>query len=107
MSFRRIKDKNYNIPLSHGIMKYRCEKCGKEWFMHLEVGVEDWGKNGRPHQPCPFIIGCDCGGMAQDVSGLIPFGSIAPIDIGDRYFKYDNSGRKDAHGIPATYAQKR
>lgn len=89
--------------LVHGGMKYRCESCGKSWFMSLEIGVEDFGKHGRPHQPAPFIIKCDCGGLAQDISGYLPFPAVRPLLPGLRYFAYDSSKRDDACGQPRTY----
>ena len=90
----------------HGGMKYRCQSCGKEWFMCLEIGVEDWGKNGRKHQPCPFFIMCECGELACDISGIISFGEepLRPLLPGMRYFAYDSSGRENACGKPADYA---
>lgn len=92
-----------HAPLVHGGMKYRCEKCGKSWFMNLEIGVEDHGTNGRPHQPSPFMIICDCGGWAQDISGYIPLPEQMPLLPGMRYFAYDHSGRRNACGIPKIY----
>ncbi|WP_027399840.1 hypothetical protein [Anaerovorax odorimutans] len=85
----------------HGGMKYKCESCGKEWFMSLEIGVEDWGKNVRAHQPCPFTILCECGGFARDISGYIPFPDIRPLLPGMRYFAYDHSGDERAHAHAA------
>lgn len=91
-------------PIIHGAMEYRCEKCGRSWFMYLEIGVEDHGKNGRPHQPCPFCITCHyCGGIAQDMTGYIrlPFGVV--LENGMRYFAYDNSGKYNACGKATIY----
>ena len=90
-------------PLVHGGMKYRCKKCEKAWFMNLEIGVEDQGNNGRPHQPCPFVIPCECGGWACDISGYLPLPSVRPILPGMKYFAYDNSGKDRACGIPSIY----
>lgn len=89
--------------LVHGGMKYRCESCGKSWFMNLEVGVEDFGKHGRPHQPAPFMIPCDCGGFAQDISGYIPLPDVRPLLSGMQYFAYDKSGKENACGQPCIY----
>ena len=50
--------------LVHGAMKYRCEKCDKEWWMFLEKGIEEFGEN---HKPTPFTIRCKCGGIARDI----------------------------------------
>lgn len=48
--------------LVHGAMKYRCDKCGRSWWMFLEKGIEEFGKN---HKPSPFCIMCRCGGTAM------------------------------------------
>ena len=93
----------HKAPLIHGAMKYKCEKCGKEWWMSLEVGVEDHGKNGRPHQPCPFCIPCECGGIANDISGYISAPAIETLNSGVKYFAYDKSGKEDACGKMAIY----
>jgi hypothetical protein len=92
-----------NEILVHGGMKYGCESCGKQWFMNLEIGVEEEGKNGRPHQPSPFFIRCDCGEIAHDISGYLPLPELRSLRPGMRYFKYDNSGRRDACGKPTIY----
>lgn len=87
--------------LVHGGMKYRCEKCGESWFMQLEIGVEDHGKNGKPHQPCPFIIKCPkCGGTAMDISGYLPLPNVRLLFEGMPYFAYDGSGADGACGKP-------
>lgn len=39
--------------LVHGAMKYRCDKCGRSWWMFLEKGIEEFGKN---HKPSPFLL---------------------------------------------------
>jgi len=39
-----------------GSMLYRCESCGYEERMYLEVGVE--GPLGKKKMPCPFCITC-------------------------------------------------
>ena len=83
----------------HGGMKYKCFACGRESFICLEVGVEDFGKNGRPHQASPFIISCECGGRMQDISGYLPLPGVRPIFPGMKYFAYDNSGKENACGI--------
>lgn len=93
----------HNPVLVHGGMKYRCKKCGKEWFMNLEIGVEDNGENGRARQPCPFAIPCECGGWANDISGYLPLPSVRPILPGMKYFAYDNSGKDMACGRPSIY----
>lgn len=91
--------------LVHGGMKYQCESCGKSWFMALEIGVEE-GNHGRERQPSPFMIRCDCGGLAHDVSGYIPLPNVRPLLPGMRYFAYDNSGRDDACGQPSAYRKE-
>lgn len=90
-------------PQIHGGMKYRCEDCGKEWFMGLEIGVEDRGEHGRPHQPCPFCIPCECGGMAMDISGYLPLPDIRPAFPGLKFFAYDDSGDPMACGKMSVY----
>ena len=87
----------------HGAMKYRCQHCENEWFMCLEIGVEDFGKNGREHQPCPFVIPCECGGFAQDISGYIPLPNIEDARYGIKFFAYDDSGKPDACGKMSIY----
>lgn len=71
--------------LVHGAMKYRCDKCGRSWWMFLEKGIEEFGKN---HKPSPFCIMCRCGGTAMDVSGIvkIPDGGYKPLPVGEGYF---------------------
>lgn len=94
-------EKRMTEILVHGGMKYRCKECGKSWFMSLESGVEDHGKNGRPHQPCPFIIQCpQYGGMAMDISGYLPLPNVRPLLEGMPYFAYDDSGDERACGKP-------
>lgn len=93
----------------HGCMKYRCKKCGKEWFMYLELGVEDQGKNGRPHQPSPFVIACGhCGGMAQDITGYMPLPEHRPTSLGMTFFAYDDSDEENpcVCGIKSIYVPK-
>jgi hypothetical protein len=82
--------------LVHGAMKYRCDKCGRSWWMFLEKGIEEFGKN---HKPSPFCIMCRCGGTAMDVSGIvkIPDGGYKPIPAGEGYF----ANKKDSDcGVP-------
>lgn len=106
---RKKEGGNYRIvheaPLVHGGMKYKCQSCGKEWFMNLEIGVEDFGENGRPHQPCPFCIMCECGGFAHDISGLLPLPDVRPLFPGMKYFAYDSSGKEYACGIKSIYKE--
>ena len=96
-------------PLIYGFMNYHCERCNETFTMNLEVGVEDWGKHGRQHQPCPFVIRHDkCGWLsAHDCSGVIEY-STGPFKAkpGTRYFAYDNSAKKDACGEPSIYGYK-
>lgn len=93
----------HKAPQVHGAMKYQCQKCGKQWWMSLEVGVEDFGKNGRTHQPCPFCIPCECGGIANDISGCVSAPAIETLKSGVKYFAYDKSGKEDACGKMAIY----
>lgn len=115
MKARIIKDQSFlsnlysiihKAPQLHGMMKYRCEACGKEWLMGLEFGVEDFGKNGRLHQPCPFIIPCECGGRALDISGCMSFIEPLQAPSGMKYFAYDKSGKDDACGKMSIYIPK-
>lgn len=117
MNARIIKDQPnyenrlYNIthksPTVHGFMVYKCRCCGKKWNMNLEIGVEDFGKKGVPHQPCPFIIPCECGGLAQDISGYVPYPKHRPLVFsGQKFFAYDKSGKDDACGKMAVYIEK-
>jgi hypothetical protein len=89
--------------LVHGCMKFFCMNCNKSWIMQLEIGVEDEGKNGRLQQPSPMFILCECGEFAQDISGYMPFPTIRPLLPRARYFKYDDSRRTDACGIPSIF----
>jgi hypothetical protein len=98
-----VKHKTLQV---HGYMRYMCKRCQKQWNMSLEIGVEDNGKSGRPHQPCPFIIPCECGGLASDISGYVPYPEIRELISGQKYFAYDNSGKKDACGIPTIFIEK-
>lgn len=98
-----MKPKKKEEPvMMHGGLRYKCSKCGEGWTMWLENGVEDHGKYGRPHQPCPIVIKCDCNGMAQHVDwhADITLSNPVPIKDGMRYFAYDSSGKEDACGIP-------
>lgn len=90
-------------PEVHGAMQYRCKKCGERWWMMLEIGVEDQGRNGKPHQPCPFCIPCECGGFANDITGYVSLGEIRPAKPGMKFFAYDDSGKPDACGKMAIY----
>lgn len=68
----------------HAFMKYKCERCGKEWNMYCEKGIEEFGKN---HKSSPFTIICDvCGGFASDISGLIKLGGYYPLGDNMSYF---------------------
>jgi len=96
---------NDKAVMVHGGMKYKCQECEKSWFMCLEVGVADQGRNGKPSQPCPFMTRCDCGGLAHDISGYIPLPSLRPLMPGMRYFAYDDSGDERACGKPMRYKE--
>ena len=88
--------------LVHGAMQYRCEKCGKEWRMWLEVGVE--GENKK--MPCPFSIRCKCGGLAQHINWQDDIWLPKPIPLEEKmsYFQLDRKGLNNhdsnACGIP-------
>lgn len=92
-----------DAPTIQGAMVYECESCRKSFAVGLEIGVEDFGKNGRPHQPCPFCIRCDCGGIARDVTGYMPFPYQVKVKKGMKYFAYDNSGVENACGKLTIY----
>ena len=81
----------------HGAMKYKCESCGREWWMFLEKGLEEFGEN---HKPVPFVIRCKCGGMARDISGIckLPeFETYSTLPEGESYF----ANKKDSDcGVP-------
>ena len=98
---RKIEKDNPGGVLIHGSMVYYCPDCGSKKLVRLEIGVEDHGKNGRSHQPCPFGTACSCGGFLRDISGYIPASSILelPLGCGMPYFAYDDSGKKGACGI--------
>ena len=90
----------------HGGIKYKCSACGKEWMMHLELGVADNGIHNRPSQPCPFMIRCECGETAYSTIHYMQYPSVRPLLSGMRYFAYDNSGKDMACGIPSIYNTK-
>jgi hypothetical protein len=75
-----------NIVNVHGCMRYKCFHCGKSFSVFLEIGVEDDGRNGRPRQPCPMFIACECGEMMQDISGYLPLPSIREVLPNMKYF---------------------
>ena len=78
----------------HGYMKYKCRNCGRQWKMYLEKGIEEGGKN---HKPSPFVIGCRCGGLAEDVSGIVKLSGYLPIPDHLSYF----ANREDKNqGVP-------
>lgn len=101
-----LGNRPYDTPIVHGFMQYSCGKCGETWVMYLEIGVEDFGRHGRPHQPCPFCIPCDCGHFANDISGYHRMNPIT-VSPGMRYFAYDSSGKEDACGIDTVWEGKR
>ncbi len=77
-------------PIVHGAFTYRCEDCGNEWRMWLEVGVEGKDKI----MPSPFTIGCECGGWAEHIDWHkdIRFSEHGhrPISIGMKFFVLDH-----------------
>lgn len=91
-------------PMVWGYMMYGCDKCGEEWPMFLEIGVEDQGKHGRPHQPCPFCISHSCGNYARDMTGRVTaFDAPKPLPAGQCYFQYDRKMKKDSCGNPRIF----
>lgn len=93
-------------PEVHSYMRYRCEKCKRAWSMFLETGVEDCGQYGREPQPSPFVIMCECGGFAQDVSGTIHLPKLVNLPPNLPFFAYDDSGKEMACGIKSVYIPK-
>lgn len=87
-------------PIIHGGFIYRCQDCNKEWIMWLEEGVEGEDKI----MPCPFTIGCECGGWAEHVDWhrYIKFSKDEhrPIAPGAKYFALDH---ELGHGQPCVY----
>ena len=93
-------------PEVHSYMRYRCGACKREWLMFLEIGVEDCGEHGREPQPSPFVITCECGGFAQDISGTIHLPEHLQLPPRLPFFAYDNSGKEMACGIKSVYVPK-
>lgn len=95
--FRENKqDEKTDEILVHGSMIYKCESCGRKWRMYLEKGIEEFGED---HKPSPFVIRCECGGMARDISGKIGFegGGYYPLPSSESYF----ANKKDQDcGVP-------
>lgn len=93
--------------LVHGAMKYKCRRCGYEWWMFIEKGLEDDNPDLK-HKPVPFATTCGrCGDIAYDVSGLIEIpeeGRYHPLPEGESYFA--NYPEKDC-GIPVLAAKDR
>ena len=110
--------------LSHGALTYECEKCGKQWRMYLECGV---GSCSADHKgpvcskctmekglmPCPFMIGCTCGGLAKHIDWHKDSQFPHPMPVFDHmsYFKLDSEGLKNknprACGIPVVRKNSR
>lgn len=84
---RRLKEKAGIMV--HGAMKYKCRKCGYEWWMFLEKGLEDEGAD-VPHKPVPFAITCGkCHDIAYDISFYVEIpeeGRYHPLPEGESYF---------------------
>lgn len=95
-------EEEMGITLVHGAMTYECEECGETWRMWLEIGVEGKYKL----MPCPFIIRCNCGGMAKHINWQDDINLPEPRPLGENmsYFKLDRRGLKkkdsNACGIP-------
>ena len=70
----------------HEAMLYRCEKCGSEWWMFVEVGLEQPGPD---HKPTPFTVMCPVckRGLAMDISGPVDIpGGLMELIPGESYF---------------------
>ena len=100
-----------------GSLTYKCDDCNKQWKMFLECGVgscksdKSWKqcegcKLSNGVMPCPFIIGCLCGGTAKHIDWHKDTFLPHPMPVFDHmsYFKLDREGLKNknlrAHGIP-------
>jgi len=73
-----------------GSMLYRCESCGHEERMYLEVGVE--GPPGKKKMPCPFCIICpECGALDMVHVDWHKDEEFEPRQIhkGESYFRLD------------------
>lgn len=79
-----------SVRMVHGYMIYRCRACGNSWKMYLERGIEEPGEN---HKPSPFIIRCKCGGMAQDISGIVKLSHPMPLGDSMSYFRNDEKSK--------------
>ena len=103
--------------LVHSALTYECEKCGKRWRMYLECGVGTCGCSStcrfkgkcdvaKGKMPCPFMIGCTCGGTAKHIDWHKDTKFPHPLPVFDHmsYFKFDREGLKNndprACGIP-------
>lgn len=92
---------------AHGVMVYRCEKCGEVFTMKLEMGIEE-RKDGIPVEQCkpsPFLIRCPyCGGTAKDAfCRVFAFPKLRPIRYGERFFA--NEENRNC-GISTRYGMK-
>ena len=88
----------------HACMVYKCERCGDLFHMYLETGVEDFQNKKLEHQPSPFVTQCPyCGGLANDISGIIKAPKRQQLPAGRFYFARDNSGKEFACGIATHY----
>jgi hypothetical protein len=103
---------------THGAMTYKCQKCGKEWRMFLECGVETCKSTVNSSRcircknihkmlmPSPFIIACLCGGTAEHVDWHkdTHFPLSMPVSDYMSYFRLDREGLEKknpmACGIP-------
>ena len=100
-SVKVFQDNNYDITkveaLVHGAYKYRCDMCGKETLMWLEIGVEQRGD--VDSIPCPYMINCKCGGFARHVDWNKDIHLPRPMPVADtmNYFKYN---KNIGHGVP-------
>ena len=83
--------------LVHGAYKYKCDMCGKETLMWLEIGVEQ--RNDEDSIPCPYMLNCKCGGFARHVDWNkdIHLPRAMPVAKSMNYFKYN---KIIGHGVP-------
>jgi len=75
-----------------GSMVYRCESCGNEKRMYLEVGVEGPGKQNE--MPCPFCIRCpECNKLDMTHVDWVKDEAFTPrrIQKSESYFRLDRN----------------
>ena len=86
-----------DVPETIMAMRYRCEKCGKEWDMWLQTGLEEHDGN---HKPVPYGIRCKCGcGYAFHVEWHKDIHLLEPIPITKSMNYFANRPDHDC-GVP-------